>query len=133
MMAFLFAKLPILYFACALPSGNFLGIFPPWWEFMAGTKDPLGQCTPSLTIAGQFQLSSIWLIGLAVIDILLRLAGLVAVISIMVAGAQYQFTGGNPEKAASARRRLYNSLIGLGIAIIATATVTFIGNQLAST
>jgi hypothetical protein len=36
----------------------------------------------------------------------------------------------NPEHAASARRRLVNSLLGLLIALVATGFVTFVGNSL---
>ena len=139
MIAMYLVKLSLFFGAvgdpCTLPNlskDRLFRIFPPWWEYMPGQYDSLNQCSPSLYGAqGQFQLDNIWLIGLAVVDILLRAAGLVAVISIMVAGAQSQFTSGNPEKAAAARKRLYNSLIGLGIVVVATAAVTFIGNQLA--
>ncbi|HET6864209.1 MAG TPA: hypothetical protein VFH37_03370 [Candidatus Saccharimonadales bacterium] len=108
-----------------MPQKHFL-FLPPWWEYIkSGSTDALGQCAPNFNFP-----TDIWLVGLAVLDMLLRLAGFVAVISIIIAGFQYQFTMGNPEKAAAARRRLYNSLIGLAIALIATAVVTFIGNEL---
>lgn len=115
-----------LYLAASTPCPS-KGFFflPSWWEFLGSTTDQLGQCAPQFTFPGD-----IWLVGLAVLDMLLRLAGFIAVISIIVAGFQLQFTGGNAEKAAAGRRRLYNSLIGLAIALIATASVTFIGNQL---
>lgn len=74
--------------------------------------------------------ADIWLIGLAILDMLLRLAGFVAVISIIIAGVSYITATGEPDKAAAARRRLYNSLIGLAIALIATALVSFVGNSL---
>jgi hypothetical protein len=116
---------------CTLEKNRFL-FLPPWWEYMSGKVDVLGQCSPSFSnAAGSFQLNDIWLIGLAVLDMLLRVAGFVAVISIIIAGFQHQFTMGDAQKAAAARRRIYNSLIGLAIALIATAAVTFIGNQLA--
>ena len=37
---------------------------------------------------------------------------------------------GNPEKAAAARKRLYNSLISLGIVFAAAGGVAFIGRVL---
>jgi hypothetical protein len=116
---------------CALSKKSFFFI-PPWWEYLSGRVDPLGACAPTFTnAAGNFQLNNIWLVGLAILDMLLRIVGFVAVISIMVSGLQYIMAGGSPEKAVSARKRAYNALYGLAIAFIATAAVTFIGNQLA--
>ncbi|HVS78848.1 MAG TPA: hypothetical protein VHD84_00985 [Candidatus Saccharimonadales bacterium] len=136
MIAVLFAKISIFFAAagdtCTLNKPHFFFI-PPWWEYLSGRIDTLGECSPTFSnAAGNFQLNSIWLVGLAVLDMLLRIAGFAAVVSIIIAGFQHQFTMGNADKAAAARRRLYNSLIGLAIALIATAVVTFIGNQLAS-
>ena len=101
--------------------------FPPWWEYLQSrlTTDSLNQCVVNFQFPGD-----VLPVGLAILDMLLRLAGFVAVVSIIAAGFQHLFTGGNPEKAASARRRLWNSLIGLGIVITATAAVTFIGQQI---
>jgi hypothetical protein len=138
MMYVVFAKFSGFLFAavsidqdCSLTKPNFLGFLPPWYEYLPGKIDSLSNCAPSFSdAAGKFQLNDIWLIGLAVLDILLRLAGFIAVISIIISGFQHQFTMGAPDKAAAARRRMYNSLIGLAIALIATALVTFIGNQL---
>ncbi|HET7827354.1 MAG TPA: hypothetical protein VFK97_00605 [Candidatus Saccharimonadales bacterium] len=114
---------PIFAAACASKHFFFL---PPWWEYLKNsTTDALGQCSPTFNFP-----NDLWLVGLAILDMLLRLAGFVAVISIIIAGIQHQFTMGDPQKAAAARRRLYNSLIGLAIALIATAAVTFIGNEL---
>ena len=111
--------------ACTPPKKHFL-FLPSWWEYLkGGTVDALGQCAPNFTFPGD-----IWLVGLAVLDMLLRLAGFLAVVSIIIAGFQYQFTMGDSQKAAAARRRIYNSLLGLAVALIATAAVTFIGNQL---
>lgn len=107
---------------CSIP---FFFFFPPWYEYLTLEPDNLGQCSVK-----NFSLSDIWKVVLAIVDMLLRLAGFVAVISIIIAGAQYIFSGGNPEKAAAARWRLYNSLIGLAIVAVATAVVTFIGKQL---
>jgi heme/copper-type cytochrome/quinol oxidase subunit 2 len=117
--------------ACPLPNPHFF-FLPPWWEYLSGKIDGIGQCSPTLyNTAGNVQIGDIWLVGLAVLDMLLRIAGFVAVVSIIIAGFQYQFTSGNPEKAAAARKRISNSIIGLVIALVATAGVTFIGNQLA--
>ena len=112
---------PLFAAPCAKP---FFFFIPPWWQYLTTTDTSLG-CKITFDPPGD-----IWLVGLAVLDMLLRLAGFIAVISIIIAGVSQLFSGGNPEKAASARKRLYNSLIGLAIALIATAFVTFLGRSL---
>jgi len=109
---------------CTLKSHSFF-FLPSWWEYLNTRVDALGECSPTFNFP-----SDILGVGLAVLDMLLRLAGFAAVVSIIIAGAQYIFANGTPDKAAAARRRIYNSLIGLAIALTATALVTFVGNQI---
>lgn len=112
-------------------SGHKFFFFPSWWEYLPSYTDPLGVCSPTLNGSdGSFHFVYIIFIGLAIIDMLLRVAGFIAVLSIIASGFQHVFSGGNPEKAATARRRIYNSFIGLAIVLAATAIVTFLGNQL---
>ena len=63
---------------------------------------------------------------------MLRLTGFIAVVCIIIAGINHQFTEGSPEKAATARKWLFNSIIGLAISLFAAAIVTFLGRQLSS-
>ena len=107
---------------CQMSKTKFF-IIPPWWEYLSGQRDPLLQCSPAFHFP-----TDIWAVGLAVLDMLIRLAGFVAVVSIIIAGLQYVTATGNAEKATAARRRIINSLIGLAIASVAAATVAFIGN-----
>jgi hypothetical protein len=72
----------------------------------------------------------LWSIGLAVIDMLLYLAGIVAVISIVIAGISYITAAGSSDQITSARKRIINSLLGLAIVLVATALVSFIGNAI---
>jgi len=99
--------------------------FPHWWKYLDGKVDPAGVCSPDFHFP-----TDIWPIVLGVIDMLLRLAGLVAIISIIISGIMYITAQGDVGKTASARSRIYNSLIGLAIVSIASGLVTFIGNQL---
>lgn len=97
-------------------------VVPPWWEYLTQQPDALGQCSPVFHMPGD-----LWLVGLAVLDMLLRLAGFLAVISIIVAGIEYIVATGNPEKITNARRRIIYALSGLAIALVATAVISFIG------
>lgn len=128
LLTFTFAKFvsPLLAVSCEAKKFFFI---PPWWEYLKTGADGVGGCK---LITNGFQFGDVLAVGLAVLDILLRIAGFVAVISIIWAGVNYMTTMGNPEKAAAARKRIYNSLIGLAIVFVATALVTFLGNSLAS-
>jgi hypothetical protein len=108
--------------------GSFFGL-PPWWEYVKNVKvDGLGQCVPDYDFSKNF--NDVLGIGLALIDILLRLAGFLAVIAIIIAGIHYIIAVGNPEKTRSARRSLVNALVGLSIAMVAVGLVKFIGTTI---
>ncbi len=109
--------------ACTISKHVFF-FFPPWWEYLKGTND-LGQCLPDFTFP-----HDILPVGLAIIDMLMRAAGLIAIVSIIIAGVGYITAAGDIQKTASARKRIYNSLIGLAIVAIASGVVAFIGNSL---
>jgi hypothetical protein len=99
-----------------------------WWKYLKLQQDALGNCVPTVDIWNHP--NDLWLIGLAVLDSLLKIAGFVAVISIIIAGAQLITAEGSPDKAVNARNRLVNSLVGVAIAVSATAFVSFLGNSL---
>jgi hypothetical protein len=111
--------------ACNLPGShtNQFFFFPHWWEYLSGHRDELNTCVPNVNFP-----DGLWLIGLAILDMLLALAGFVAVVSIIIAGAQLILAEGSPEKATNARSRLINSLVGLAIAASATGIVRVVGN-----
>jgi hypothetical protein len=111
----------IQYLAATQCNHPFL-FFPNWWKYLPTQPKP-----PSCNITFSFP-NDIWAIALVALDILLRVGGFVAVISIIIAGVQYITSSGNPENASNARKRLTNSLIGLGIVLIASGAVDFIGN-----
>jgi hypothetical protein len=67
---------------------------------------------------------------LAVIDDLLRIAGLVAVAFILKGSFDYVGSRGNAEKTASAQSTIISALTGLAIALVAVALVSYIGGQL---
>jgi hypothetical protein len=61
-----------------------------------------------------------------IINVLSSLAGVVAVIMIMVGGFRYITSGGDSAKATSARGTIINSVIGLVIAVFAQIIVRFV-------
>lgn len=104
-------------FSSACVNGNFF-LLPSWNEFLP--------CSASgaPTITG---INDIWLILEAVIDILLRLAALLAVGMIIYGGATYMSSQGNPDRTNRARGTIISAAVGLLICSIAIATVHFIG------
>lgn len=112
-------------FATTHCDNNTFFFLPPWWKYLPAEKFGDGCSISSFSFPGDFLA-----IGLAIIDMLLRVAGLVAIVSIIIAGVAYITAAGTVEKTASARRRIYNSLIGLAVVAVASGFVAFIGNTL---
>lgn len=116
------------------PADDFLGI-PTWYKYLDGEEDPTRVdsdgnplCSP---VVDTENASSVLPIGLAVLEAGIRLAGLVAVVMIIVGSFRFMTSQGNSDNAAAARKTIINSLIGLVIVVIATSVVGFLGNTLA--
>jgi hypothetical protein len=74
--------------------------------------------------------SDIALILLAVVDDLLRIAGIVAVAFVIYGGFQYVASQGQSERTARAQNTITDALIGLAVAILAVGIVSFLGARL---
>jgi type IV secretion system pilin len=125
-------KIPAIF--AALPSQcdkSFFGL-PPWYKYLDMRYDSEAQSC----VVRDFQLlgngtdSGLLLIALAIVDMLLRIAGVVAVAFVLWGGFSYITSQAEPDKLAQARSTIINALIGLGIALIATSLVVFVGNRL---
>jgi hypothetical protein len=108
---------------------DFLGLIP-WYHYLS-TPDKLDPRTCEIK---HFEVlgsnSDIPLVLLAIVDDLLRIAALVA-IGFVIAGAIRLITSqGNPEDTGKAQNTIVNALVGLAIAIIAAAFVSFLGHKL---
>ena len=104
-------------------------LLPTWYKYLviAGKmEDVNGRCA---TVVG-LQVADLSLIALAVLDIVLRLAGLVAVTFVVYGGIKFITSQGDPEGSKKARQTIINALIGLVIALFATTLVAFVGTRL---
>lgn len=115
-------------------SNTFFGLIP-WYQYLKVGPDQSGKCAVNIDLwsngnSNTSNLNAIWLIGLAIFDDLLRVAGMVAVGFIIYGGIRYMTSQGEPETTNAARGTIINALIGLAIAVIAATTVSFIGNSL---
>lgn len=112
--------------------GGFFGI-PTWYKYLveAGlmTTDSSGTCSLITLSTGQWP-QVVVLVAMAVLDILLRVAGLVAVIFIVYGGIRYITSDGDPSATKKAQETLVGAVIGLIIAVVAAALVSFIGKAL---
>ena len=98
---------------------KFLGL-PSWYHYL-NVND---QCMPKISGINDF-----WLIGLAFIEILLRVAVLIGIAFVLYAGIKYSASRGNADKVESAKSTLIDALTGVAIAIVASAAVSFIAGQ----
>ncbi len=63
-------------------------------------------------------------------NILLPIAGLVAVLFIIIGGYQYMTSAGNEEQAEQGKKNLINAIIGLVIIILSYVIVTVVATSL---
>lgn len=111
--------------------GGFLGLVP-WHKYIKKGSDCNVQdfnFLPAGTGDGVAQ-SDIPLVLLAVVDNLLRIAGLIAVMFVIYGGIMYATSQGNPDQTSKAQSTIINALVGLVIAVIAVTFVSFVGNRL---
>ncbi len=107
---------------------TFFGLIP-WYQYL--------KLNPTTCNVDTFQImptaasgSDIPLVLLALIDDLLRIAGMAAVAYVIYASFIYLTSQGNPEQTSKALKTLINALIGMAIAIVAIGVVTFLGTTL---
>lgn len=117
---------------CALPNGGFFDL-PTWYKYLSGvqvvTYDPITDanisvCSPHLNGVGD-----IWLVALAVIDIILRVVGIMAVGWVIWGGLQYLTSQGEPDRTKRAKDTVLNAVIGLVITMLAVSIIGFLGSS----
>jgi hypothetical protein len=119
----------------ACKKGDFLGLIP-WWHYLpdgdfAGQTGTDKGCNIRnfhfISISGHPDLP---LVLLAIVDDLLRIAGVVAVAYVLIGAFKYVTSQGDPEQAARAQSTIINALVGTAIAITAATFVNFLGLRL---
>jgi ABC-type Fe3+ transport system permease subunit len=108
--------------ACTVTGGSFFG-FPKWYKYLPGIDSGNG-CIPSIR-----SVNDVWLIAASVVELLLRVASLLAVGFVVYGGVQYILSQGEPDRTTKARDTIFNALIGLVIAVAATTAVTFVAGR----
>ncbi len=122
-------------FACTLKQAypdNAIGI-PTWYKYLEGVEDQVSKkCIPLGTtdFNPDKLLSTMPAIGLALLEVLLRLVVITAIIWMIYGGFQYMVSQGDPGATAKAKETVLNALIGVVIAMTAATLVGFIGTKL---
>lgn len=99
---------------------------PKWYKYIPHYFDSASQ---SCIVSASFP-SSIPAILLAIFEIILVVAGVLAVVFIVYGGFQYLITTGEPDKAKNARTTIINALVGLMITMFATVIVNLVGRNI---
>lgn len=107
---------------CSGTGSSFFG-FPTWYRYLK-PQFSNGECVLDVNIP-----DDIGRIGLAVVEIMLRAGGLIAIGFAIYGGFKYIISQGEPDKTKSARHTIQNAIIGILITTIATGVVAFIGRE----
>ncbi len=115
-------------------SGGLLS-FPTWYEYLeVGPQgdDPCAIIGPKADGgSGSFDWGkALPRIIMALVDILLRIGGLVSIGFVIYGGFRMITSQGEPEAAKNARKIVTSALIGLAITILATTIVTYLANTI---
>lgn len=97
-----------------------LGI-PTWYQYLPLKEDPEGGC--GIDNSKVDATKTTVLVLLALVDILTRVASMVAVGFVVYGGFLFVISQGDPQKIVTARKTVVNALIGLVIAILASQIV----------
>lgn len=121
-----------LFIFASAPSGcekSFFGLIP-WYHYLNSSSfNPPPDCSiKDFNFLGAS--SDLPLVLVAVVDDLLKIAGIVAVAFVLIGAFKYVNSQGDPEGTARAQSTIINALLGTAIAIVATLFVNFLGQRL---
>jgi hypothetical protein len=112
--------------ACAGGGSNSFLQFPTWYKYL---KEGVAVAGEKCAVSFLFP-TDVPLVLLALVEILLRIAGLAAIAYVVYGGVQYVTSQGEPDKVAHAKGTIINALAGMLIATLAVAFVSFLGQRL---
>lgn len=104
------------------PKGSFFGL-PTWYKYLPG------ETTDNVCNVQVARLNDAWLIVAALLELLLRVAAMVAVAMIVYGGVMFIMSEGQPDKTKKALSTIINACIGLAIAIVSAGVITFVAGR----
>ncbi len=121
------SSLLTLFAASDCKADNLFGIIPPWYKYLPFKSTDAAKCVVDLNLTDNPE--QFWLVGFGIVDILLRVAGIVAVAYVIYGGFRYITSQGESENLKNARNTIINALIGVAITILASSFVSFFAGQ----
>lgn len=102
--------------------GKLLGIIPHWYENLQDQN-----CEVNIDLSNHPE--ALWQIGFNLVEILLRVGGLVALGYLIYGGFLFMTSQGEPEGMKKARSTIVNALIGVVISVAASSIVIYIAGK----
>lgn len=103
-------------------------VLPNWYRGLGVTKN--NKCLVDITHKDGTWQTGVLTIGLNLLDGLLRLAGLIAVIFVIIGGVRYIISQGAPAGIQAAKGTIVRAIVGLAIAISASLILNFIAGNI---
>jgi hypothetical protein len=121
----LVSSMPFQLFAAACDKGKTFFGLPVWYKYLPDDgADMFGSCNLKIDNITQYAL-----IGLALVEVLLRIGGIVAFGYIVWGGLQMVLSQGEPDKRVKAISTITNAVIGLVITLLAVGILSFIAGK----
>jgi ABC-type Fe3+ transport system permease subunit len=111
-------------FAASCDGGSLFG-FPRWYKYLDGVRgEHIEGCVPKIS-----GINDVWLVGAAVLEMLLRVAALAAIAFVVWGGIRFITSQGEPNQITQARNTIVSALVGLIISVAATVLVSFVAGR----
>ena len=104
-------------------------IIVPWYKYLEGVSVD-GECRVVMEADDFTNGKNVSLIAIAVIELITRVSGLIAVGYVIYGAFQYILSQGEPEGLKNAKNTITNALIGFIVILFATAILQFLGRAL---
>lgn len=111
------------HFAQVCNNTSFFGL-PTWYKYLEQVPNAAGCAQPVLN-----SIWDVWLVAAAVLEMLVRIAAMIAVAFIVWGGIKYITSKGDPNSTKTAQATIINALVGLVISISASAVISFVAGR----
>ncbi len=107
---------------------SFLGL-PYWYKYLEPVEEHDPVSDTDVCRAKLRGIKDVWLVVAACVELLIRLASMIAIGYIIYGGVSYVISQGVPDKTKKAQATVINAVIGLAISVVAAAVVSFIAGR----
>lgn len=127
------AYVPSTVHAVAPACDNSILGLPTWYKYLE--SEPYPDC--SIIMPADPNGQNDWakvagLVAVAIIEVMLRIASMIAVGFVIYGGFRFIASQGEPDNAKAARETVINAIVGLVITIVAASIISFITSRLTS-